>query len=397
MRQRHLPALDRSRSRSQAWRGRIPGRVGSDRIWAAACEAHPRAGGDGQAGPVGPGAARAGAGPPSGPRLGRSSGRTGTHRSPPPHLRSGKGPELKIHRGLPNSPIGPVAVTVGSFDGVHLGHADVIRRTVAAARQADAQPALITFEPHPRCVLDPANCPQSITTLQEKLALLEAAGIEHAIVLTFDRALSSLSPSEFVDRLKAVMDLRRWVVGFDFAFGRQRAGNSEWLRSNGFEVDVVPPFTFEGKSLHSSDIRRLVNIGDLEEANRLLGREYSMAGPVEAGDKVGRRLGFPTANIAVEPNKLIPALGAYAGRARAAEGDFIAALSVGYRPTFGGTQLRVEGFLLDFEGDLYQRRLELRFLKYLHPDIRFDTPADLVQQLKRDVADTRRLVQPLAR
>jgi len=290
-----------------------------------------------------------------------------------------------------------VAVTVGSFDGVHLGHADVIRRTVAAAGQADAQPALITFEPHPRCVLDPANCPQSITTLQEKLTLLEAAGIEHAIVLTFDRALSSLSPSEFVDRLKAVMDLRRWVVGFDLAFGRQRAGNSEWLRSNGFEVDVVPPFTFEGKSLHSSDIRRLVNIGDLEEANRLLGREYSMAGPVEAGDKVGRRLGFPTANIAVEPNKLIPALGAYAGRARAAEGDFIAALSVGYRPTFGGTQLRVEGFLLDFEGDLYQRRLELRFLKYLHPDIRFDTPADLVQQLKRDVADTRRIVQPLAK
>ncbi|TMC89618.1 MAG: FAD synthetase family protein, partial [Chloroflexi bacterium] len=157
-----------------------------------------------------------------------------------------------------------MAVTVGSFDGVHLGHADVIRRTVAAAGQAEAQPALITFEPHPRCVLDPANCPQSITTLQEKLTLLEAAGIEHAIVLTFDRALSSLSPSEFVDRLKAVMDLRRWVVGFDFAFGRQRAGNSEWLRSNGFEVDVVPPFTFEGKSLHSSDIRRLVNIGDLE-------------------------------------------------------------------------------------------------------------------------------------
>jgi riboflavin kinase/FMN adenylyltransferase len=280
---------------------------------------------------------------------------------------------------------------------VHLGHVDVIKHTVAAAKYAGAQPALITFEPHPRCVLDPANCPQSITTLQEKLALIEAAGIEHAIVLTFDRALSALSPQQFVERLQAVMDLRRWVVGFDFAFGQGRKGNADWLRANGFEVDVVPPLTFEGKALHSSDIRRLVNSGEIEEANKLLGREYAMAGPVEAGDKVGRRLGFPTANIAIEPNKLVPALGAYAGRVRAPDGDFIGALSVGYRPTFGGTQLRVEAFLLDFEGELYQQRLELRFIKYLHPDIKFDTPAELVQQLKRDVADTRRIVQPLTK
>jgi riboflavin kinase/FMN adenylyltransferase len=303
-----------------------------------------------------------------------------------------QGPQLRTHLGLPANPIGPVAVTVGSFDGIHLGHQDVIRRTVAAAKGAGVQPAIITFEPHPRCVLDPANCPQSITTLQEKLALLEANGIEHAVVVRFDRALMALGPQEFVDRLRAVMDLRRWVIGFDFAFGRERRGNAEWLRTNGYEVEVVPPFTFEGNALHSSDIRRLVNSGEIEQANRLLGREYSMSGPVEAGDKVGRRLGFPTANIGVEPNKLIPAHGAYAGRARAQEGDFVAALSVGYRPTFGGTRLRVEAFLLDFEGELYQRRLELRFVRYLHPDIKFDTPAELVQQLKRDVADTRRAV-----
>jgi len=241
-------------------------------------------------------------------------------------------------------------------------------------------------------VLDPANCPQSVTTLQEKLALIDAAGIEHAIVLRFDRALAALTPGEFVGRLSSVMEIRRWVIGFDFGFGRERKGNAEWLRSAGYRVDVVPPFTFDGQPLHSSEIRRLVNTGEIHDANRLLGREYSMAGPVEAGDKVGRRLGFPTANIAVEPNKLIPALGAYAGRARTQDQDFIAALSVGYRPTFGGTQLRVEAFLLDFEGDLYQRRLELRFARYLHPDIKFDTPADLVQQLKRDVADTRRIV-----
>jgi riboflavin kinase / FMN adenylyltransferase len=283
-------------------------------------------------------------------------------------------------------------VTIGSFDGLHLGHREVIRRTVAAAKETGAQPALITFEPHPRCVLDPANCPQSITTLQEKLALVAAAGIEHAIVLRFDRALSQLSPDQFVEALGVVMELRRWVIGFDFAFGQGRKGNADWLASHGFEVEVVEPFTFEGEALHSSEIRRLINTGEVHEANRLLGREYSMAGPVEAGDRVGRRLGFPTANIAVEPNKLIPALGAYAGRARAETRDFVAALSVGYRPTFGGTQLRVEAFLLDFEGDLYQKPLELRFVRYLHPDIKFETPAALVQQLKRDVEDTRRMV-----
>lgn len=291
------------------------------------------------------------------------------------------------------SPIGPVTLTVGSFDGVHLGHVDVIRRTVAAAVTDGAQPALMTFEPHPRCVLDPANCPQSVTTLQEKLALVESLGIEHAIVIRFDRALAALSPQQFTDLLAGAMDVRRWVIGFDFAFGRERLGNAEWLRTNGYAVDVVPPFTVNGKELHSSDLRRLITLGEMEEATHLLGREYSMAGPVEAGDKVGRRLGFPTANIGIEPNKLVPALGAYAGRAIAQEGGFIAALSVGYRPTFGGTQLRVEAFLLDFEGDLYQQRLELSFVRYLHPDITFPTTNDLVLQLRRDVAETRRIVK----
>ena len=280
---------------------------------------------------------------------------------------------------------------MGSFDGVHLGHADVIRHAVDSARELGAQPALITFEPHPRCVLDPANCPPSITTLQEKLALVAERGIQHAVVIRFDRQLASLAPQEFVDQLSSAMEIRRWVIGFDFAFGRGRTGNAEWLRANGHDVQVVPPFRMEEHDLHSSEIRRLVRAGDVESANRLLGHEFSMSGPVEAGAQVGRQLGFPTANISPEPNKLVPALGAYAGRVKAPEGDFVAALSVGYRPTFGGTQLRIEAFLLDFEGDLYQQRLELRFVKYLHQDIKFATPADLVQQLKRDVADTRRI------
>jgi len=268
----------------------------------------------------------------------------------------------------------------------------VIGRTVRAARDAGAASAVITFEPHPRCVLDPANCPPSLTTLQEKIALIGAAGIEHVVVLRFDRELASLAPQEFLDRLGAAMEIRRWVIGFDFAFGRGRTGSAEWLRAHGHEVEVVAPFLVDGREIHSSEIRRLVRAGEVDGASTLLGRSYSMSGPVEAGDRVGRRLGFPTANIGIEPNKLVPALGAYAGQATAPEGEFVAALSVGYRPTFGGTQLRVEAFLLDFEGDLYQQKLELRFIRYLHPDIKFPSPADLVQQLKRDVSETRRIV-----
>ncbi|HEY6117598.1 MAG TPA: riboflavin biosynthesis protein RibF [Candidatus Dormibacteraeota bacterium] len=288
--------------------------------------------------------------------------------------------------------MGPVALTVGSYDGVHLGHFEVIRRLDAVAVEERAAPALITFEPHPRCVLDPANCPSSITTLSEKLGQLSVAGVEHAIVIRFDRELASLSPQEFIDRLTSAMDIKAWVIGFDFAFGRGRTGNAEWLRAHGHRVEVVPPFQIDGHDLHSSEIRRLITTGEVELANRMLGREFEISGPVESGAQIGRTLGFPTANISPEPNKLVPALGAYAGRVVAPEGDFVAALSVGYRPTFGGTELKVEAFLLDYEGDLYQQRLWLRFVKYLHPDIKFATPADLVQQLKRDVADTRRIV-----
>ena len=283
-------------------------------------------------------------------------------------------------------------MTIGSYDGVHLGHLDVIGHLVRSAREVGGQSALITFEPHPRCVLDPANCPSSITTLREKLDLIGKAGVDHAIVLRFDRELASHSPQDFVDKLSASMEIRRWVIGFDFAFGRGRTGNAEWLRANGHDVEVVPPFKIDGHDLHSSEIRRLVTAGDVHVANRMLGREFSMSGPVELGAQVGRQLGFPTANISPEPNKLVPALGAYAGRVVAPEGQFVSALSVGYRPTFGGTELKVEAFLLDFEGDLYQQRLELRFAQYLHADIKFATPDDLVRQLKQDVADTRRIV-----
>src|SRR5438105_15445090 len=210
------------------------------------------------------------------------------------------GAHLRVHLGLPTPPIGPVALTVGSFDGVHLGHVDVIRHLEDAAAAEHAASALITFEPHPRCVLDPANCPSSITTLSEKLGLIEAAGVEHAIVLRFDRELASLSPQEFVDRVAEVMDIKAWVIGFDFAFGRGRTGNADWLRTHGHHVEVVPPFKIDGRDLHSSEIRRLVTTGEVEAANRLLGREAELSGPVEAGAEVGRQRGVAAADVRSE-------------------------------------------------------------------------------------------------
>jgi riboflavin kinase/FMN adenylyltransferase len=297
---------------------------------------------------------------------------------------------VQVHFGLPLAPAASVCLTIGSFDGVHLGHQDVIARTRAAAVSDGVASALITFEPHPRCIVDPANCPNSITTLKEKLELIEALGIEHAVVLEFTREVSTLSPSEFMGRVDAGLDVRRVVSGPDFAFGHKRAGNVGWLREHGYRVDVVPAFRLDGEEVHSSEIRSHLTSGEIERANRLLGREFSLGGIVEVGERIGRTLGFPTANLAIESDKLVPGHGVYAGWVRAPLGEFMAAISIGHRPTFGGTQLRIEAYLLDFDGDLYQQWLEVRFkCRIRGGQLRFDTPSELSEQIAKDVEATR--------
>ena len=285
-------------------------------------------------------------------------------------------------------------MTIGSYDGVHLGHQRIIRRTLAAAAETGSDSVLVTFEPHPRCVLDPANCPSSITTLKEKLELVEDLGVGHAVILEFTRRLSELTPAEFMAELAKGFEVRRVVSGPDFAFGHKRAGTADWLRSNGYDVDVVPVLDVGGEEVRSSEIRRHVTAGEIERANQLLGRSFAIAGLVEHGEQVGRTLGFPTVNLAVEPHKLVPANGVYAGWALAAGAEHMCALSVGYRPTFGGRQLRVEGHLLDFEGDLYQQWVELRFVcRIRDSQIKFDTPEELSAQIAADVEATRRALR----
>ena len=303
---------------------------------------------------------------------------------------------MRRYFGLPDARLGPTALAVGSFDGVHLGHRAVLERLLACAAAGGLAPAWITFDPHPRCVLDPVNCPQQITTLDERLSLVRPLGIEHAIVLGFTRSLARLTADEFMARLLDAMDLRHLVVGYDFALGRGRAGDVGWLREHGgrsgYAVEVVPPFRLDGEEVHSSEVRRLLTLGEVEAAGRLLGREFALAGLVEPGDRIGHEIGWPTVNLAVPPGKLVPGHAIYAGWARTPAGEHQAAISVGYRPTFDKTDLRVEAYLLDFEGDLYQQHLELRFVARLRDQVKFPDARALSEQIARDVAETREVL-----
>ena len=328
---------------------------------------------------------------------------------------------MRVHFGLPAPRLGPAALAIGSFDGVHLGHRAVLDRLLTSARKEGLTPALITFDPHPRCVLDPASCPPMITTLEERLGLMQWLGVQDLIVLEFNLALAALSADEFMDRLLAAVDLRCLVVGYDFALGRGREGDVEWLARHGnragFRVEVVPPFRLDGQEVHSSEVRRLLTLGDVEAANRLLGRLFQMTGLVLPGDRVGREIGWPTVNLSVAAGKLVPARGIYAGWAGllappaqpspagrgedvndrpftvpTPEWEWRAAISIGYRPTFTSVDLRVEAYLLDFSGDLYQRRLALQFVARLHDELKFPDVGELAQQIARDVEATRRLL-----
>ena len=206
---------------------------------------------------------------------------------------------MRTHFGLPARSLGRSFLSLGSFDGLHLGHQAVVGTLVGCARAEGVAATVITFEPHPRCVLDPVNCPNSITTLAEKLALLEPMGVDDVIVVRFDRELAALRAAEFVERLRGSLEPGAVVQGPDFAFGRGREGDLAWLRAHGHRVIEVPPCLVGEQEVHSSEIRRMVTMGEVERAAELLGRLYSLAGPVEEGDRIGRELGYPTANLAV--------------------------------------------------------------------------------------------------
>ena len=274
----------------------------------------------------------------------------------------------------------PRSVAIGTFDGVHVGH----RRVLDAALAAGRTPTVVTFDPHPRTVL--GNQVELLTPLQRRLELLAELGIEDVLVVEFNLELAGLEPETFAEQILRAIGAEVVVAGESFRFGRDRAGDLEVLRRLGFEVRPVP--LAEGVS--SSQVRELLRAGEIERAAQALGRPPELEGIVVSGDARGGTLGFPTANLRVDPNVLVPAYGIYAGFAEGTR----AAVSVGTNPHYGGNERRIEAFLLDFDGDLYGRRLVIELWRRLRDERAFTREAELVEQIARDVEQTRAAVRP---
>jgi riboflavin kinase/FMN adenylyltransferase len=275
------------------------------------------------------------------------------------------------------------AVAIGTFDGVHRGH----RRVIEAALETGLPVRVITFQPHPRVVL--GNFVESITTLERRLELLAKLGVAETNVLDFTVEVAQQEPEDFAAAQLADADVV--VAGEDFRFGRKRSGDLELLERLGHRVRAVP--LLEGVS--STEIRRRLHAGEVVEAAQLLGRPPELDGVVVPGDQRGGTLGYPTANLAVEPTLLVPKYGIYAGSALDPAGEeHRAAISIGTNPHYGGEERRIEPHLLDFEGDLYGRRLLVELWQRLRDERVFESEQALVEQISRDVESTRQAVRP---
>lgn len=274
----------------------------------------------------------------------------------------------------------PRAVAVGVFDGVHVGHRHVIDSLAATG----LTPTVFTFDPHPRLVL--GYDVELLTTLDRRLELLEDAGVQETLVLEFSHALQQMEPENFIDTQLRRTGTEVVVAGEDFRFGHRRRGDLEMIEANGIEVRQVEPVPH----VSSTRIRELLRAGDVAGAAALLGRPAEVEGEVVVGDERGGTLGFPTANLAVESHLLVPAYGIYAGAALGTR----AAISIGTNPHYGGHERRIEAHLLDFDGDLYGRRMVVEIWQRLRDEQAFTSEADLVTQIARDVEATRGAARP---
>ena len=286
-------------------------------------------------------------------------------------------------------------VSIGVFDGVHLGHEAILAANLLRARELEARPTVVTFRQHPKRLLL-GRAPRTLTTLEHRLELFRRAGIEHSVVLAFDEALRDMCAEEFArDVLVGALRARSFVLGFDSKFGHRREGSPGFLRRLGFDVEVVPEVVVDRRAVSSTAIREAVELGDLQGAERMLGRPVGVYGEVVRGAGLGRELGYPTANLDLH-HELHPPTGVYAGRARVVgpeQDRFLATLhpavaNIGFRPTLEGERPErplVEVHLIDFEGDLYGEHLELLFIAALRRERRFEGLDELREQIARDV------------
>ncbi|MBI3977930.1 MAG: bifunctional riboflavin kinase/FAD synthetase [Chloroflexi bacterium] len=304
---------------------------------------------------------------------------------------------MEIVRELRNLEPGPdVALTIGSFDGVHRAHRRLFDQVVARARSLGGQAVAITFDPHPRAVLTPNNPPFLLTTVEQRLLLMEQAGLDLAVVMTFDRALASLSARAFMELLGSHLRVRELVVGPNFALGRGREGTVERLidlgHDLGYTVTVIPPVEIEGMLISSTATREALARGDVELAARMLGRPATVEGKVVEGFRRGRSIGFPTANIATDPSMIVPANGVYAVRLTLDDHTYPAVANIGVRPTFEGSQRSVEVHIFDFDADIYGRRVGVAFIHRLRDERKFAGIAELVAQIRHDAEQARQLL-----
>ncbi|HUF76693.1 MAG TPA: bifunctional riboflavin kinase/FAD synthetase [Longimicrobiales bacterium] len=290
-------------------------------------------------------------------------------------------------------------VTVGTFDGVHLGHWSVLQEIGRRAAAAGRRSVLVTFDPHPLRIIRPEHAPALLTTPLEKKEILAESGLDWAVFLSFTKELSRYEPRRFVEEvLVERLGVEELVIGYDHGFGRNRSGDSDTLvaigAELGFGVDVVAPVRVGGSTVSSSRVRTAIVQRDMQEARVCLGRPYSIRGIVVKGEGRGRGLGFPTANLRVaEGDKLIPPQGIYAVRAVLRSGTYVGALHLGPRPTFKGSPPTIELHVLDFDGDIYGEEVRVDFIAYLREVLPFASVGALVAQMKDDVEAARAAVQ----
>ena len=284
-------------------------------------------------------------------------------------------------------------LTIGAFDGVHLGHQHLVGQMISRAKQTDCLSALLTFHPHPNAILMPDNPPKYLTTPGQKAMLLERLGLDILIILPFDLRLANTPARDFIARINGPLRIRELWIGQGFALGRGREGDVATLsligQQLGFEVRVVPPFTLDGQVVSSTRIRQLLAEGRVGEAARLLNRYHSLSGEVVHGAGRGRRYGIPTANLQVRANRAVPANGIYAVWAVVGDERRKGVVNIGYRPSFDNGERTIEVHILDFNENIYGCDLLVEFVQWLRPEQRFDSVNALYAQIERDIQQTR--------
>ena len=296
-------------------------------------------------------------------------------------------------------PQSPTVATIGFFDGVHLGHRFLIQQVKVAATHTGWQSSIITFPVHPRQVIQSEFQPQLLSSPEEKIELLASTGVDNCILLPFTRELSQLTAYEFMQLLYDKYKVRMLVIGYDHRFGHNRAETFEdycrYGRELGIHIMQASAYTQEQDKVSSSAIRRALQTGDIRTATKFLGYHYYLEGTVVDGYKVGRKIGFPTANLRVDfPNKLIPSIGVYAVYVYVNGEKHKGMLNIGYRPTINnGTDLSIEVHILDFQGDIYHQKMRIEFIDFLRPEEKFNSVDELVLQMQKDKEDTIRVLK----